>query len=169
LSLLLFASIGFGPAAQPNRQTDGNSLAAQFGQLPISFEVNQGQTDSRVQFLARGSGYNLFLTSQEAVLRLIHRDNDCTPQAQHQKLGETPCQEKSHAAVLRMQLVGPTGTVTFFDLTSQTVMGVVPLSNGMASLTTTLPAYHMQYIQATYNGDGSYASSKSNVITESMQ
>jgi hypothetical protein len=102
VSLLLFASVGFGPAAQPNR----NSLAAHFGQLPISFEVNQGQTDSQVQFLARGSGYNLFLTSQEAVLRLVHRDNDCTPQAQHRKPGETPCQEKSHAAVLRMQLVG---------------------------------------------------------------
>ncbi len=107
VSLLLFASIGWGPAAQPNRQTDRNSLAAaHFGQLPISFEVNRGQTDSQVQFLARGSGYDLFLTSQEAVLRLIHRDKDCTPQTRRQKRGETPCQENSHAAVLRMQLVG---------------------------------------------------------------
>ena len=97
VSLLLFATVGFGPAAS---QPDRNSLAARFGQLPISFEMNQGQTDSQVQFLARGDGYNLFLTSQETVLRLIHRDNDCTP----------------------------------LD--------------------------HLQYIQATYNGDGSYASSK---------
>ena len=39
-------------------------------QSPMSFEANQGQTDSRVQFLSRGSGYTLFLTSTEAVLAL---------------------------------------------------------------------------------------------------
>jgi hypothetical protein len=41
-----------------------------FGQLPLSFEVNQGQTDPRVKFFSRGSGYSLFLTSAEAVLAL---------------------------------------------------------------------------------------------------
>jgi uncharacterized repeat protein (TIGR01451 family) len=41
-----------------------------YGQLPLSFEANQGQTDGRVRFLARGEGYTLFLTSQEAVLAL---------------------------------------------------------------------------------------------------
>src|SRR4030095_6341078 len=32
------------------------------GQLPMIFERNLGQTDSRVQFVARGGGYSLFLT-----------------------------------------------------------------------------------------------------------
>ena len=41
-----------------------------YGQLPLSFEVNQGQTDSQVKFLARGHGYGLFLTPTEAVLSL---------------------------------------------------------------------------------------------------
>jgi hypothetical protein len=41
-----------------------------YGQLPLSFEVNQGQTDSQVQFLARGSSYTLFLTKNEAVMQL---------------------------------------------------------------------------------------------------
>lgn len=41
-----------------------------YGKLPLSFEANQGQTDGRVKFLARGQGYTLFLTSQEAVLSL---------------------------------------------------------------------------------------------------
>lgn len=36
----------------------------------MSFEANQGQTDSRVKFLSRGTGYTLFLTSSEAVLAL---------------------------------------------------------------------------------------------------
>ena len=38
--------------------------------LPLAFEANQGQTDPKVRFLARGSGYGLFLTADEAVLTL---------------------------------------------------------------------------------------------------
>ena len=34
------------------------------------FEANQGQSDPRVKFMARGAGYGLFLTSDEAVLSL---------------------------------------------------------------------------------------------------
>jgi hypothetical protein len=40
-----------------------------YSKLPWSFEANEGQTDSQVQFLARGPGYTLFLTaSAKAVL-----------------------------------------------------------------------------------------------------
>jgi hypothetical protein len=45
-------------------------LLENYGKLPLSFEANQGQTNSQVQFLARGGGYTLFLTSTEAVLSL---------------------------------------------------------------------------------------------------
>ena len=45
-------------------------LAANYGKLALSFEVNLGQTDQRVKFLSRGRGYALFLTRDEAVLRL---------------------------------------------------------------------------------------------------
>src|SRR5262249_44507243 len=41
-----------------------------YGQLPISFEANAGQTDAQVRYLARGSGYGLFLTATGAVLSL---------------------------------------------------------------------------------------------------
>jgi hypothetical protein len=41
-----------------------------YGKLPLSFEINQGQTDSQVKFISRGSGYSLFLTGNEAVLAL---------------------------------------------------------------------------------------------------
>jgi hypothetical protein len=44
--------------------------AAVYGQLPLSFEANQGQTDPQVNFLTRGQGYALFLTPTEAVLNL---------------------------------------------------------------------------------------------------
>ncbi len=45
-------------------------VAEAYGKLPLSFEANQGQTDPRVKFLARGGDYTLFLTNSEAVLDL---------------------------------------------------------------------------------------------------
>jgi Beta-propeller repeat len=45
--------------------------ANDYGKLPLTFEANAGQTDSRVRYLSRGAGYTLFLTSDnEAVLSL---------------------------------------------------------------------------------------------------
>src|SRR6186713_1559365 len=44
--------------------------AAHSFQLPLTFEINQGQTDDRVDFLARGPNYNIFLTVTEAVFAL---------------------------------------------------------------------------------------------------
>src|SRR5436189_3822618 len=52
-------------ASQPSAQSTRN-----YGKLPLRFEVNEGQTDARAKFLSRGEGYTLFLTSNEAVLKL---------------------------------------------------------------------------------------------------
>ena len=58
----------------PQRASAPNAANARivesYGKLPLSFEANQGQTDAQVKFLSRGSGYSLFLTSNEAVLSL---------------------------------------------------------------------------------------------------
>jgi hypothetical protein len=42
-----------------------------YGKLPLSFEANRGQINDRVKFFSRGSGYNLFLTSTDAVMALL--------------------------------------------------------------------------------------------------
>ena len=59
--------LGVGSAAQAR-------LVQSYGKLPLSFEINQGQTDSTVKFLSRGTGYSLFFTGNEAVLAL-HKSN----------------------------------------------------------------------------------------------
>ena len=46
------------------------NVLATYGRLPLAFERNQGQSDSRVAFLSRGRGYTLFLTEDEAVLEM---------------------------------------------------------------------------------------------------
>ena len=56
------------------------SLIQGYGQLPLSFEANFGQTDARVKFLSRGSGYTLFLTGDEAVLALRSQESEVKSQ-----------------------------------------------------------------------------------------
>jgi hypothetical protein len=62
--------------AFPSRGGPGEGVHAKarvvesYGRIPLSFEANAGQTDSRVKFLSRGAGYTLFLTGDEAVLAL---------------------------------------------------------------------------------------------------
>jgi hypothetical protein len=68
--------------------------------LPLSFEANQGQSDSRVRYLARGPGYTVFLTKEEAVLALkpgADRSRSRGGEASHQP---------SQGAVVRIQPVG---------------------------------------------------------------
>ncbi len=79
--------------------------AEAYGKLPLSFEVNQGQTDERVKFLSRGAGYNLFLTATEAVLSLEQRrDAGLTPGRTDKGSVQTTND------VLRMKLVGANPT-----------------------------------------------------------
>src|SRR5262249_6260669 len=40
------------------------------GKLPMSFQLNEGQTNPEVSFLSQGNGYTLFLTPTESVLSL---------------------------------------------------------------------------------------------------
>jgi beta-propeller repeat-containing protein len=75
-----------------------------YAPLPLSFEVNHGQTDRRVKFLSRGRGYTLFLTPTEAVLALSE------PQAEersvHLRQTLPLTHRKALTSVLRMRLVG---------------------------------------------------------------
>jgi len=48
-------------------------ILAAYGKLPLAFERNLGQADRHVPFLAHGPGYSLFLSSDQATLRLAPR------------------------------------------------------------------------------------------------
>jgi len=62
-------TVGHPPRRSAPQQT-GPHIVANYGNLSLSFEANQGQADPQVIFLSRGQGYNLFLTPTEAVLQL---------------------------------------------------------------------------------------------------
>ena len=55
--------------ASPSPQA-GRAIRESYGNLPLGFEVNAGQTDPHVKYFTRGQGYGLFLTTTEAVFKL---------------------------------------------------------------------------------------------------
>jgi len=84
-------------------------LQATFAALPLAFEQNQGQTDAQVKYMARGSGYTLFLTKQEAVFAFHSKSSGSGLAARRRMPSSTAtkaaAQEKPES-VIRMQLVG---------------------------------------------------------------
>jgi HYDIN/CFA65/VesB-like, Ig-like domain/Beta-propeller repeat len=78
--------------------------SSRYAQLPISFEANSGQTDSRVKFLARGQRYTLFLTGHDAVLVLSSG------------MPGRKAKQPASSAIVRLRLLGSAPTV---DVTGQ--------------------------------------------------
>src|SRR5438046_4081664 len=78
LSALLIGLVSLGSRGLDTASVSGVAGSSQrsptlydlYQRLPLTFERNAGQTDRRVKFLARGRGYTLFLTGDEAVLAL---------------------------------------------------------------------------------------------------
>jgi hypothetical protein len=55
------------PASPAQKQSH---IRGSMDALPLAFEANQGQTDPQVKYLARASGYTVFLTNDDAVFSL---------------------------------------------------------------------------------------------------
>ncbi len=72
--------------------------------LPLFFEPNQGQTAGAVKFLARGSGYGLFLTSDEAVLELQHSATGAQASGSGSRRSTLP--QRVSSSLIRMRLEG---------------------------------------------------------------
>jgi photosystem II stability/assembly factor-like uncharacterized protein len=76
--------------------------ARSYGDLPLSFELNRGQTDPQIKFLSRSSGYNLYLTDKEAVIGFRAPTRPAPKNAQRMTSPTTP----EHSSFVRMKLVG---------------------------------------------------------------
>ncbi len=105
LSVLMLAAFGvIASSAQTPADTSAlhRRIADSYGRLPLSFEVNRGQTDKQVKFMARGSGYAVLLTGQEAVLAL-HASPSGNSAALSSRLRPSSLPRTD---VLQMQLLG---------------------------------------------------------------
>ncbi len=92
--------------ARPVADAAGRHLSASYGNLPLSFVANQGQSDEQVAFLSRGPGYVLFLTPGEAVLSLRAPSLRAASAVEHGASGQRAEANARAVAVVRMRLVG---------------------------------------------------------------
>ncbi len=107
------------PSSSTDQPAAPNSTATQrarvaFGNLPLTFEPNQGQADAQVKYMTHWHGYNLFLTSKEAVFTMpLGPQNSATLDLLRQKQDGLSGTAKSAAApsanaesVIRMTMPG---------------------------------------------------------------
>jgi len=102
-----------------------------YGKLPLTFEQNQGQTNSQVKFLARGSGYTLFLTPDSAVLAL---------------------QRERAASVLRMKLLGANRNPAIAGTDALPGKSNYFVGNDPSKWRTNVPTYAKVKYQGVYPG-----------------
>jgi beta-propeller repeat-containing protein len=144
-------------------------LVESYGKLPLSFELNQGQTDRRVRFLSRGSGYGLFLTANEAVLTLQQGKRPSKPGAaradhrlalnhQLQPAVFKPASAGQHsperraAAVVRMRLVGANSQARISGLDELPGKSNYFIGNDPTKWRTNLPTYAKVKYSNVYPG-----------------
>jgi hypothetical protein len=101
IAALGLLSIGFAGSSQAQSRPAG---ALALNQLPLSFEINRGQSDAAVKFLNRGPGYQLFLAGDEMVLSLQPPTKDRPGRGASQRL--PLADEAANTSVLRARLLG---------------------------------------------------------------
>jgi hypothetical protein len=111
--LFVLLAAGCGPVplrpavkASPPAAPSASQVMQLYGQLPLAFEPNAGQSAPEVDFLARGPGYTVFLTATAAVLALRTPD-DAGSALRLELIGATPTSQPTGQAQL-------TGTVSYF-------------------------------------------------------
>lgn len=88
---------------------------ADYGNMPLMFEENKGQTDSRVRFVSRGSGYTLYLTKGEAKFSLKVRDEQIASDELTNKFDHAKVRIKSDELEMRFAGSNPAAKVTGND------------------------------------------------------
>lgn len=86
-------------SASAARAEQSSRARTNFGALPLAFEANQGQTDPQVKYMARGSGYAVFLTPNDTVFAL-HSSSPASPSTAH----ATNVAERSRARLAQKQI-----------------------------------------------------------------
>jgi hypothetical protein len=142
IAVLAVSALGAGPAIWA--QTSPAATAAQqnaravssYGQLPLRFEVNQGQSDSAVKFLSRGNDYSLYLTAEGASLAL------------HKRISAT----QAETNVVQMKLAGGAGNIEPQGFDPLPGVSNYLIGNNPAAWHTRVPSFARVRYNAVYPG-----------------
>ena len=130
---ILSTSLGIG---WPRASAASGGAAAKLLSAPLTFEPNQGQTSSEVQFLSRGSGYALFLSHGNVLLNLERQ------------------QPSPAAGALRMRLIGASAGASAVGQARQTGVVSYFFGNDPKQWRTGIPTYAKVDYAEVYPGDG---------------
>src|SRR5687767_11268054 len=119
-------------------EATGLRVVESYGRLPLSFEANSGQADSQVDFISRGLGYDLFLTSSEAIMIMIASTRSA-PAASTQ-------------SVLRMQVVGANPQAQVAGLDQLPGIANYLVGDDPARWRTKVPTYAKVRYRGVYDG-----------------
>jgi hypothetical protein len=140
-------------ANHPLNSPDKTRIARNFGQLPLSFEINKGQLDEAVKFMSHGAGYDLFLTANETVLRVNK------PRAQQvdklkdlSRTNSAPDDNVREGTVLRLKLIGASSSPQIEG--QEELPGKVNyfIGNDPAKWRRNVPTYRKAYFKEVYPG-----------------
>lgn len=143
-----------------------------YGKLPLSFEVNQGQTHEDVRFLSRGKGYTLFLTSTEAVMvlrkpsaapgnagvaglgkkRWLSRGSQEIERGTEENTPQAGSVESQAQTVIRMKLVGANPSSEATGIQELPGKSNYFIGNDPAKWRTNIPSYAKVKYQDVYSG-----------------
>jgi uncharacterized repeat protein (TIGR01451 family) len=145
-----------------------SKMAGALAKIPMSFEINRGQTAKQVQFLSRGAGYTLFLTRDTAVLALpVPSKQAQTKQAeQPSSIGSQPLpyvaslpqlKVPSQGAprsetVLNMQIVGANQQASITGVGKQEALSNYFIGNDPSQWHTRVPNYEKVRYTGVYPG-----------------
>ena len=104
ISFFLLFTLFLLPIFLHAQNSSQNRIINTYGNLPLIFEPNVGQTDPPAKFICRGAGYSLFLKHSEMVLVLRHPKEGNTDKKDLMLKHHKP--EAEEAGVLRVKLVG---------------------------------------------------------------
>jgi Beta-propeller repeat/Abnormal spindle-like microcephaly-assoc'd, ASPM-SPD-2-Hydin len=100
--LLLGLGMTMPSMAQQSAPSQVAAQRAKFGQLPVTFEANLGQTDRQVNFISRGKGYAAFLTAGGMVLSLHPSQVGANPVSK----SNAAANPRQSGATVNLRLVG---------------------------------------------------------------
>src|SRR5713101_6943577 len=130
-------------AQQADTSLAAARVAANFGQLPLRFEANQGQVGRRASFLARGRGYSVLLENNGLTMIL-----DAPPSATLQKGWTSAVDRRRDAmrrsadrAALEMRFVGANSAPVMEGADQQETRTNYLLGNDPQRWHTNVPSY----------------------------
>jgi hypothetical protein len=133
------------PMSTPSANSSvARKIVPNVASLPMFFEPNQGQSAPQVKFLARGSGYGLFLTSDEAVLKL-QKPVYGSPTV-------TPLPQPNPTSMIRMKLLGADGSAVVSGASPMRGKSNYFIGNDPSKWRTNIPQFARVEYQHVYPG-----------------